>query len=415
MDAEVLLTLSSFCRVRMQGRPVFSTGSRSLVGDVCTFVKHLECSRGEQTATALAFFKVVSHASSEAETIQQQLIGTWLVCSLLVERIADAWRLYWECERTRGVLRLLFSENYFGVGKCNSSVLGSRSLAPVAAKRQNGNLASAGFFPASEKTFRKAIRVLDTADGCCATAHDDVDSKAPAFEFFLPNCSESKDVIVFCTQMIQKRKYFRSCCVRRFDDCCETNDLEACLKASGVHVVFVQQSIHKKLKEAFIKLKVLFLERLGRSIVDASEKALRWKVFESFSDWFFFLRAKSSQKVWRCWATTTQHPFGLTLRLHIRGCLENAGKSTASIKHATWSALNEPVNPEVNEVCEAKWFRAGGDVGALLLRNIFIATLLCRCAETAGNDGGENAVWMANYKTAMRTLDTVCQLCRLLM
>ncbi|KAG5475470.1 hypothetical protein LSCM1_03590 [Leishmania martiniquensis] len=416
MDAEVLLVLSSFCRVRMQARPVFCTASRSFVDDVGTIINHLECSRGGQSPTALAFLKVVSHVSAKAETIQEQLIGTWLLCSLLVGRMADAGNLYWECECMRRVWRLSLPVSCIGVGKLENSVLGSRSHAPEAVERQYGNFTSGSFFLNSAKGTHQTIRKLDTVVSSWATAHDELGLQTQAFDFFLPECLESKDVVVFCTRMIQKRKYFRACCVRRFDDCCEVKDLETCLAASDVRVVFVQQPIHKRLKEVFIKRNVLFFERLGRSIVDASEKALRWTVFENFSDWLLFTRARPSQRLCECWATTARQQSGLTLRLHIRRCFENLTKSIPLVQHTLCIASNEPANlEEKDEDCQVERLETGADLEALILRNSFIATLLCSCTEIGGNCGMENAAWMTNYETAMRTLDTVCQLCRLLM
>ncbi|CAC9500782.1 hypothetical protein LINJ_27_2280 [Leishmania infantum JPCM5] len=416
MDTDLLLTLSSFCRVRMQARPVFSTESRTFVDDVDTFIKHWQRSRSEQTATLLAFLKAVAYASVEAETRREQLIGSWLLCSLLMERKADVGKLYWQCERARRILPLSLRVNRFGVDERDSSVLGSLSLTSEAARSHNKGMAPTSFSSDSVKGFRKEIRAVEAAGAYNATLQAERDSQTSELDFVLPECAESKDVVIFCAQMIEKRKCFRSCCVRRLDDCCHAKHLEACLTESGVQVVFVQQSINKQLKEAFRRQKVLFLERLGRRTVDASEKTLRWTIFENFSDWFFFIRAKPSQTSWRCWATTTQHQCGLTLKLRIRHRPKNTRESTGSIQRSSYGAVKKPVLREVNsKVLGTEGFGTGGDVEAFLLRSSFLAALLCGCADGEGNGGGENAVLVMNYEISLRILDAVCQLCRVLM
>ncbi|CAG9576849.1 hypothetical protein LMJF_27_2337 [Leishmania major strain Friedlin] len=416
MDTDLLLTLSSFCRVRMQARPVFFTESRTFVDDVDTFIKYWQRSRSEQTATLLAFLKVVAYASVEAETRREQLIGSWLLCSLLLERKADVGKLYWQCERMRRILPLSLRVNRFGVDDRDSKVLSSLSLPPEAARPHNKGMTPTSSLSNSVKDLRREIRAVEAAVAYSATLQGERDLQTPELDFVLPECAESKDVVIFCTQMIQKRKCFRSCCVRRLDDCCHAKHLEACLTESGVQVVFVQQGINKQLKETFRRRKVLFLERLGRRTVDASEETLRWTVFENFSDWFFFIRAKPSQASWRCWATTTQHQFGLTLKLRIRNRSKNARGSTGSIQSSSYGAVKKPVLREVNsKILGTEGFGTGGDIEAFLLRNSFIAALLCGCADGGGNEGGENVVCVMNYETSLRTLDTVCQLCRVLM
>ncbi|CBZ28342.1 hypothetical protein LMXM_27_2337 [Leishmania mexicana MHOM/GT/2001/U1103] len=416
MDTDLLLVLSSFCRVRMQARPVFSADSRTFVDDVDTFIKHWRRSRSEKTATLLAFLKVVAYGSLEAETRREQLIGSWLLCSLLMERRADLGKLYWQCERTKRILPLSLGVNRFGVDERGSNVFSSLSLASEAARPHNKGIAPTSFLSNSVKGFRKEIRGAETAAAYSATVQGGRDLQTPELDFLLLDCAESKDVVIFCTQMTQKRKFFRSCCVRRLDDCCHVKHLEVCLTESGVQVVFVQQSVDKQLKETFRRRKVLFLERLGRRTVDLSEKTLRWTVFENFSDWLFFIRAKPSRTSWRCWATATQHQFGLTLKLRVRNCPKNARESTGSIRRSSYGTVKKPVLREVNsKVLGTEGFGTGGEIEAFLLRNSLLAALLCGCANARENGGGENVVFVMNYETSLRTLDTACQLCRVLM
>ncbi|CAJ1009839.1 hypothetical protein Q4I28_005153 [Leishmania naiffi] len=416
MEADLLLSLSSFCRISMQARPVFSTVSRTFVNDVGTFVKHLQLSRNERTMTVLTFLNLVSYASAEAETRREQFISIWLLCNMLLERIADISKLYWQCEHTRRILRLSMPVSTFGVGDRGRSVHGLPNLASEGAKPRDQELAPASFFLNSAKAFHKEIQVHGTTSACCASVQSEHDMRRPVLEIFLPDCKESKDIVIFCTQMIKRRKSFRSCCVRRLDDCCHAKDLVACLTESDADIVFVQQSISKQLKETFIRQNVLFVDRLGRQTVDASEKTLRWTVFENFSDWFFCIRTDFSRRLWRCWATTTQHQFGLTLKLRIRHRPETSRMSTSSIPQASCNAAKKSVLHKVDEeVFKITNFGTGGDIEAFLVRNSFLAALLCKCADGGRSGGEENAVFVVSYKTVLRTLDSVCQLCRLLM
>ncbi|KAG5501586.1 hypothetical protein JKF63_03416 [Porcisia hertigi] len=416
MDTDALLTLSSFCRVRMQARPVFSTVSQTYVSDVINFIKQWQSSRSEQTPLVLAFSKAVADAFVETKTKRDQLIVLWLLCSLLMERMTDAGKLYWQCEHTRRIYRLSSSVSCISVDERDSSISVPPRLTPELAKPLNQDSASTKLSSNVASCSHTPIPARDSATVYCAPFQNGHALQTSKFDFFLPDVAESKDVLVFCTKMIQKGKYFRSCCVRRLDDCCDGKNLKECLMASNVHVVFVQQSIHKELKEVFIRCNVLFLDRLGRGTVDASEKTLRWTVFENLSHWLFILRAKSGQGFWRSWAATTKHQFGLILKLRVRHYPESAGEGIAPVQNFSYSAMTGPTLREVNSAAdEAKRLGTGDDVEAVLLRNSFLAVLLCACGDGRVNAPGENRASVIRKETVMRTLEIACQVCRALM
>ncbi|GET89890.1 hypothetical protein LtaPh_2724300 [Leishmania tarentolae] len=414
MDTDLLLLINSFCRLRMQARPIFSTSSRTFVDDVDALIEHWQHSRSEQTATFQVFLKVLSYASVEAETRREQLIGPWLLSSLLVKMKADVDKFYWQCERTRRILRPPLQTHYF-VDRRDNSILGSLSLSSEAARPQKKGTAQRSFSSHFLKSFHNGIPVVETAGYGSPIIQSNRNLQPLEIDFVLSDCAESKNVVNFCTQMIQKRKFFRSCCVRSLDDCCHAGDLEVCLSESSVQVVFVQQCISKIHKEAFRRRNVLFLDRLGRNTADVSEKKLGWRVFENFSDWFFSIRTKSSRTSWRCWATTMQHQFGLTLKLRIRHYPNNTTKSTPSIQSSWYGVAKKPLRRETNSgAMGTEVFGTGSDIEVFLLRNSCLAAVLCGSANGEENCD-ESAKFVRSYEASLRTLDMVCQLCRVVM
>lgn len=316
MDADALLLLASFCRLRLQARPVLFLPSGCQVLSVAAFAdlwQGSQPSHGRGGGFSL-FLRVLVAEVTAATAPRDQLMAAWMLCSLLTEHVAELDSFFWRCAVAQEAfckLQLRAARQHVS---CDTYCLHSSTpLLDEKVQEGKGMDLRSTFAPC-------AARKFGYGHVSSGSHRDRSESAAVALTYSipLPASAEARALVCFCARMRSRRKSFRLCCIRRLDDCHSADRLKSSLSAAHLRLLVAQHSVEDSIKEACRTQGVFVIERLGRRAVDVLEEKLQATAFENYSEWRLSLASTDTVSWQSCWAAATQRSGGLLLHLHTR-------------------------------------------------------------------------------------------------